>query len=263
MKLRKSTLWLVLVLFVLASGVALAGDTRNIGLRGFLPGSVGDSVTFQVADRGAEDDTTGCVVFNAAAGGEFVKKLRLPDDFWVYKVHLCLAASTVATTGDVTIKIYGPDPAATGNTVVLFEDTIARADLAECNEVTVFDAAADPPDSPITPANGPLYLSIGLAGGGSVYIKSVSVEAFSAEPVEIVGCSTGIVDRVLDDGRLLSEVVDEIFAGCENGPPVVKNHGQFVKCVSRALNDLRKNGDITGKEKGRIQKCAARSKIGK
>ena len=110
MRLRTFTLWLTLALFVFATSIALAGDTRNVGLNGFLPGSGDDSVTFQVADSGAEDDTTGCVVFNTVSGGEFVKKLRLPGDFWVYKVHLCLAASTVATTGDVTIKIYGPGP---------------------------------------------------------------------------------------------------------------------------------------------------------
>lgn len=110
LRLRTFTLWLTLALFVFATSIALAGDTRNVGLNGFLPGSGDDSVTFQVADSGAEDDTTGCVVFNTVSGGEFVKKLRLPGDFWVYKVHLCLAASTVATTGDVTIKIYGPGP---------------------------------------------------------------------------------------------------------------------------------------------------------
>ena len=263
MKLQKWTLWLALVALVLGSGIAAAGDTGNVGLNGFLPGAGDDSITFQVSDKGAEDDTTGCLVFTTNAGGEFVKKLSLPDDFWLSKVHFCLAASTVGATGDVTVKIYGPDPATPGNTRVLFTDTIAQADLAECNEVMVFDPTADPPDVPITPANGPLFLGIGLGGGSSAYIKSIRVEDFSAEPIEIDGCSTRVIDRILDDGRLLSEVLDEIFSNCENGPPVVKNHGQFVKCVAHALNDLKKNGDISGKEKGRFQKCAAKSNVGK
>jgi len=132
---------------------------------------------------------------------------------------------------------------------------------SDCNDVLVFDPTADPLPTPITPADGPLYLSIGITG--TAYIKSVTVEKFSPEAIVIDGCKTGIMDRILDDGRLLSEVVGEVFDNCENGPPPAKNHGQFVKCVSHALNDLKKNGDVTGKEKGKIQRCAAKSGIGK
>jgi hypothetical protein len=254
LKLRKPTLWLTLVLFLVLSGTAVAGTTQNIGLNGFLPSSGDNSITFQVADKGAEDDTTGSIVFTAASGGEFVKKLRLSDDFWVSKVHLCLAATTVATTGDVSIKIYGPDPAGTDQTRVLFEDTILQADLSECNEVVVFDPAANPPDTPITSADGPLYLSIGITG--TAYIKSVTVEEFS-ESFEIDGCDTGVVDRLLDNGKMLSATVAE----CEEGPP--KNHGKYVSCVAHTLNALKKSHQITGKEKGKIQRCAAKSDIGK
>ncbi len=261
MKVRKRILWLTLFMFLFVSGAAVAGTTENIGLSGFLPSSVGDSITFQAADKGLEGDIAGSIVFTTVAGGEFIKELALPDDFWVYKVHVCLAAGTAATTDDLAIKIYGPNPEATDNTIVLFEGTMETS--SDCNEVLVYDDTQDPLPEAISPANGPLFLSIGLAGAGAAYIKSVGVEDFSAEPFEIDGCKTGIVDRVLDDGKLLSEVVDEIFAQCEDGPPPAKNHGQFVKCVSHALNDLKKDGDITGREKGKIQRCAARSNAGK
>jgi hypothetical protein len=41
------------------------------------------------------------------------------------------------------------------------------------------------------------------------------------------------------------------------------NHGQYVSCVSHALNVLKKNGGIPKECKGRIQRCAARSTCGK
>lgn len=37
------------------------------------------------------------------------------------------------------------------------------------------------------------------------------------------------------------------------------NHGAFVSCVSALLNDLKKEGIISGKEKGAIQKLAAKA----
>ena len=41
----------------------------------------------------------------------------------------------------------------------------------------------------------------------------------------------------------------------------VGTHGNFVSCVSHLTNDLKKAGIISGKEKGAIQRCAARSDI--
>ncbi|MEN8190898.1 MAG: hypothetical protein ABFS19_13715 [Thermodesulfobacteriota bacterium] len=40
-----------------------------------------------------------------------------------------------------------------------------------------------------------------------------------------------------------------------------KNHGQFVRCVSNTLNRLKKEGAITGKEKGELQECAAQADL--
>lgn len=38
-----------------------------------------------------------------------------------------------------------------------------------------------------------------------------------------------------------------------------KNHGQFVKCIVKKANELKKAGMISGKEKGAIANCAAES----
>ena len=40
-----------------------------------------------------------------------------------------------------------------------------------------------------------------------------------------------------------------------------KNHGQFVSCVAKLTNSLKKQGLITGAEKGEIQSCAAQADL--
>lgn len=66
-------------------------------------------------------------------------------------------------------------------------------------------------------------------------------------------CDTGVVDR-LYEGKLISELIDE----CADD---VKNHGQFVRCVAHLTNKLKKDGIISGKEKGAIQSTAAQANI--
>jgi hypothetical protein len=48
--------------------------------------------------------------------------------------------------------------------------------------------------------------------------------------------------------------VDEIFCKCAEG---ARNHGAFVKCVSHETNKLKKDKDLSGREKGVVQRCAA------
>ena len=36
---------------------------------------------------------------------------------------------------------------------------------------------------------------------------------------------------------------------------------QFVSCIARLTNDLKKNGTITGQQKGALQACAAQADI--
>lgn len=60
----------------------------------------------------------------------------------------------------------------------------------------------------------------------------------------------------LDAGCSVADLLDE----CE---VAATNHGRYVSCVAHLTNRLKKAGDISGKEKGKIQSCAARSDIGK
>ena len=83
------------------------------------------------------------------------------------------------------------------------------------------------------------------------------------------GSGDAVSDNVDFEPWLLSEAPDgscydgffsEIIDPCAYG---AKNHGQFVKCVAHATNDLMKDGVITGEEKGAIMSWAAKSDIGK
>lgn len=67
-------------------------------------------------------------------------------------------------------------------------------------------------------------------------------------------CDTGVANDMVDDGCNISDGIAECAERA-------KNHGAFVSCVAKLSNKLKKNGIITGKEAGAIQKCAAQADI--
>lgn len=70
--------------------------------------------------------------------------------------------------------------------------------------------------------------------------------------VVIDGIDTGVTNDLLDDGCTISDLID--IANL-----VSSNHGQFVSAVAHLTNLLKDEGVITGKEKGAIQKVAAKA----
>ena len=74
-------------------------------------------------------------------------------------------------------------------------------------------------------------------------------ETPSNDTVIIGDCDTGVEDT----GGVLQGEVDNIIAECN----CAKNNGRYVSCLAKALNVLKKEGTITGKEKGAIMKCVA------
>ena len=70
--------------------------------------------------------------------------------------------------------------------------------------------------------------------------------------VGIDGIDTGVTNDLLDDGCTISDLID--IANL-----VSSNHGQFVSAVAHLTNLLKDEGVITGKEKGAIQKVAAKA----
>jgi hypothetical protein len=79
-----------------------------------------------------------------------------------------------------------------------------------------------------------------------------------ASTVLIESCDTGIPNTAVNAvGCTLADLIDEMIDTCADG---VKNHGKFVSCVAHETNILKRAKTITGKQKGKIQSCAAHIK---
>lgn len=74
--------------------------------------------------------------------------------------------------------------------------------------------------------------------------------------VVIDGCNSGVPNRLLAHGCTISDLIAECATG-------VKNHGQFVSRVADLTNLLKKQGLITAQQKGAIETCAGKARIGK
>lgn len=74
------------------------------------------------------------------------------------------------------------------------------------------------------------------------------------QTVIIDGCDSGAHNTLLSNGCSISDLVFECAKDATN-------HGGFISCVSHLTNSIKKDGIISGKEKGAIQSCAARSNL--
>ena len=70
----------------------------------------------------------------------------------------------------------------------------------------------------------------------------------------IDGCDTGVANVWFPNGCTISDLIQACAAGASN-------HGDFVSCVSQLANDLKKDGVISGSDKGKITSCAAQSNL--
>jgi len=78
------------------------------------------------------------------------------------------------------------------------------------------------------------------------------------ETVYVLECDSGVANWLGEDGCTLADIVHDLVWMCADG---AKNHGRFVRCMAHVLNDLKKAKVISGKEKGALQSCVARSSI--
>jgi hypothetical protein len=70
----------------------------------------------------------------------------------------------------------------------------------------------------------------------------------------IDGCDTGVPNTFFASGPNAGCTISDLIRGCAAN---AGNHGGFVSCVSHLTNDLKKDGLITGSQKGAIMSCAA------
>ena len=69
----------------------------------------------------------------------------------------------------------------------------------------------------------------------------------ACDTISIDGCKTEVNDQ-LYNSKFISELIGQCAVNA-------KNHGNFVSCVAKLTNELKKAGVISGKEKGAIQSC--------
>jgi hypothetical protein len=72
--------------------------------------------------------------------------------------------------------------------------------------------------------------------------------------VVIGSCDSAVANTVGEDGCTLADSIGACTVGAVS-------HGAYVSCVSRATNLLQAAGLLSGREKGAIQRCAARAAI--
>jgi hypothetical protein len=74
------------------------------------------------------------------------------------------------------------------------------------------------------------------------------------ETIVIDGCETNVTNTDIEEGLTMSAMID----ACEN--TAQGNHGTFVNCVAKLINDWSKQGLLNKNEKGAIQRCVAQDK---
>ncbi|MBI3948902.1 MAG: hypothetical protein HY314_00365 [Acidobacteria bacterium] len=116
----------------------------------------------------------------------------------------------------------------------------------------------------VTYANGASYAHLGAlmkiwqvdsdslkwnVSGGEKY----RIQIWAHQATVIIGdCDTGVSDRILDDGRAISDHINECAA-------TARNHGKFVSCVTRFTKDSLRAGMITAQEESAIDRCASQA----
>lgn len=79
--------------------------------------------------------------------------------------------------------------------------------------------------------------------------------ASDLSPTVVIGdCDSGVSNQLFPYGCTISDEV----AICADA---ARNHGQFVSCVAKTANSLKKDGIITVKEQAAIKRCAAKADI--
>jgi hypothetical protein len=120
--------------------------------------------------------------------------------------------------------------------------------------------AVDPQNNPVTAADDSSYT--GINGGTSADTDGDGIsddmdqcaDSDLDATVIIAGCDSGVTNTLFDDGCTMSDHI----AQCATG---AKNHGKFVSCVTKLTNYWKHQRMISGKEKGAVQSCAAKSDI--
>ncbi len=142
---------------------------------------------------------------------------------------------------------------------------LARLPPDDGGEVTLFTVDLTTGAATVVGGTGLFDNGVGLTTGGDGRLLAV-VNHTLYEIDRATGASTLVGSTGF---TVLSSLgfVDLVAQLCPcSGPPeggTWGGHGEYVSCVARVTNDLRKAGVITGQEKGQLQAQAAQSDCGK
>jgi hypothetical protein len=91
-------------------------------------------------------------------------------------------------------------------------------------------------------------------GDGFFNFCDACPDSDTSATIVIDGRDSGVANQHLGDGCFMKDLILQAAASS-------KNHGAFVSKVSKLTNGWKKGGLITGKQKGAIQKAAAKANI--
>lgn len=99
-----------------------------------------------------------------------------------------------------------------------------------------------------------LYSTVDTDGDGIPDGEDDCPNSDLSPTVVIDGCDSGVDNELFDDGCTISDNITELADSSTS-------HGSFTSAVSHLTNELKKDGVISGKQKGAIQSCAGQADI--
>jgi hypothetical protein len=127
------------------------------------------------------------------------------------------------------------------NLVIRGEHILLGPDTEGIDNIRVVDSLSIP-------------INLNTDGDGVPNDEDECPESNLSETVVIDGWDFGVDNVLLEDGCTISDLIYQCAEDADN-------HGEFVSCVSHTTNHLKTREIISGKEKGMIQKCAAKADI--
>lgn len=146
------------------------------------------------------------------------------------------------------VLLNAPEPATTGSSISHW-DTVAFNNLTMEPAITPGLGS----DVDLTVAH---FVDLGWFSDFDGVADGVDACVFSDTRANVVidGCDSGVANTVFANGCRISD-------GIRACADAAGNHGDFASCVSHYTNTLKKNGTITGAQKGAIQSCAGGANI--
>ncbi|HEX9669521.1 MAG TPA: PA domain-containing protein [Thermoanaerobaculia bacterium] len=163
-------------------------------------------------------------------------------------VDLSVRAGTEATTG--LAHLNAPNPVQPGSSISHWDPIAFPNQLMEPAINGDLTHSVQPPEDLTLDE----MTDIGWFSDGDGVPDGRDACLGSTATVVIDGCDSGVANDVFADGCTISDAVNACAAGAAN-------HGAFVSCVTKATNDFKKQGLLTGAEKDAIQGCAAGANI--